>query len=120
MTSADRTPRVDIIYAVAGDDAKLAEAAVKAGAKGLVSASMGNCSIPNGQEAFYEPMMAKGFPVVLSSTSRRANGAAPGRDQEGLHLVGQPQPQEGASAPPARFLTKTQDIKEIQRIFNEY
>lgn len=113
-------PRVDIIYAVAGDDAKLADAAVKMGAKGIVSASMGNCSIPNGQEAFYEPMMKKGYPVVLSEhvptgecvLSKEAVG-------KGYLSSGNLNPKKARIL--LQFaLTKTTDLKEIQRMFNEY
>ncbi len=120
VTGMTELPRVDIIYAVSGDDAKLAEAAVKAGAKGLVSASMGNCSIPNGQEAFYEPMMAKGFPVVLSEHVPTGECVLrPDAIKKGFISSGNLNPKK-ARLLLQLALTKTQDIKEIQRIFNEY
>ena len=113
-------PRVDVIYALPGDDAKLAEASVAAGAKGIVSASMGNGSIPNGQKAFYEPKMKEGFPVVLSERVPTGDCVLSGEDiEKGYLAAGNLNPQKSRLLLQLA-LTKTQDLKEIQRIFNEY
>ena len=113
-------PRVDVVYALPGGDAKLAEAAVAVGAKGIVSASMGNGSIPQGHKDFYIPLMKKGFPVVLSN--RVPTGDCVHSEevlQKGYIEAGNLNPQKSRILLQLP-LTKTTDLKEIQRIFHEY
>ena len=113
-------PRVDVIYALPGDDAKLAEASVAAGAKGIVSASMGNGSIPNGQKAFYEPKMKAGFPVVLSERVPTGDCVLSADDlAKGYIAAGNLNPAKSRLLLQLA-LTKTSDPKEIARIFSEY
>ncbi|MBR5381143.1 MAG: asparaginase, partial [Oscillospiraceae bacterium] len=66
-------PRVDILYGHESDDGALVEAAVRAGAQGIVYAGMGNGSIPAGAEKALAEAAAGGIVVVRSS--RTGNGA---------------------------------------------
>ena len=113
-------PRVDVIFALPGGDAKLAEAAVAVGAKGIVSASMGNGSIPQGHKDFYVPLMKKGFPVVLSNRVPTGDCVL-SKDylEKGYIAAGNLSPQKSRILLQLA-LTKTSDPKEIARIFSEY
>ena len=113
-------PRVDVVYALPGDDARMPEAALKNGAKGIVSASMGNGSIPNAHKDFYVPLMQKGYPVVLSERVPTGDCVLSGEDEaKGYIAAGNLNPQKSRLLLQLA-LTKTTDPKEIQRIFNEY
>ncbi len=60
-------PRVDILYGHQGDDGALAEAAVKAGAKGIVYAGLGNGSIPAPAEKSLTKAAEKGVIVIRAT-----------------------------------------------------
>ncbi len=65
--SADRLPRVDILYVAAGSPPEALDHAVASGARGIVLALPGNGSVP---EAWREPVaraVAAGVPVVRAS-----------------------------------------------------
>ena len=71
--SADAVfPRVDIIYSHIGADDVFIDAAVKAGAKGLVSAGLAPGLVPPAAKAAFERLAAAGFPIVVGS--RAASG----------------------------------------------
>ena len=73
-------PRVDIIYAHGGSDERLIEASLVLGAKGIVFAGCGNCSIPS----FVEPVLAKAIDqgIVVVRSSRVPNGPVlPGKSK---------------------------------------
>jgi L-asparaginase len=122
ISGRSQLPRVDIIYAHANMSPDLIDASVRAGAKGLVIAGVGdgNMTAP-ALEAVGRA--AKAGVVVVRST----------RLEEGLVLrnneVNDDQAGFAASgeftAPKARVLlqlglTRTNDVKQIQRMFNEY
>jgi len=120
----DRTqlPRVDIIYAHANMSSDLIEASVRAGAKGLVIAGVGdgNMTKPALQAL---AAVAKAGVVVVRST-RLAGGIVlrnneVNDDQEGFVASGE------FTAPKARVLlqlalTKTGDVKQVQRMFDAH
>src|SRR5437762_1818126 len=89
-------PRVDIIYSYAGADGDLVEAAVRAGAKGLVSAGFApGTPSPAQQAAFLEAAQSG---VVVVQCSRAASGrVAPRRHlrQAGLVAGEEFSPQKG-------------------------
>lgn len=62
-------PRVDILYGHEGDDGALVEAALRAGAKGIVYAGMGNGNIPDKAEKALAKASEKGIVVVRASRS---------------------------------------------------
>ena len=114
-------PRVDILYGHEGDDGALVEAALRAGACGLVYAGMGNGSIPAEAEKALAEAAAGGVVVVRSS--RTGDGAvvpaAPSYGEAGFI------DSDTLNPPKARVLlrlalTKTKDRQEIQKMFHEY
>lgn len=60
-------PRVDIIYTHVGADDLFIDAAVKAGARGLVSVGFAPGLVPPAAKRAFEQLAAKGFPVVVCS-----------------------------------------------------
>jgi L-asparaginase len=113
-------PRVDIIYSYAGADGDLVEAAVKAGARGLVSAGFApGTPSPAQQAALLEAARAG---IVAVQCSRAASGRiAPRRRLRETGIVAG----EDFSPQKARILlmlmlTETRDIAAIQDAFQTY
>lgn len=67
LPQAGPLPRVDIIYAYAGVDAAPVDAAVKAGAKGLVLAGVGDGNASKATIAALQAAAKAGIPVVRAS-----------------------------------------------------
>jgi L-asparaginase len=117
-----RLPRVDIIYAHANMSPDLIDAAVKDGARGLVVAGVGDGNMTEPAIAALS-RAAKAGVVVVRST-RLSEGLVlrnneVNDDQKGFVASGE------FTAPKARVLllvglTKSNDPKQIQRMFNEY
>jgi L-asparaginase len=115
-------PRVDIIYAHANMSPDLIDAAVKDGAKGVVVAGVGDGNMTEPALAALS-RAAKAGVVVVRST-RLAEGLVlrnneVNDDQKGFVASGE------FTAPKARVLlqlglTRTADVRQIQRMFNEY
>jgi L-asparaginase len=115
-------PQVDIIYAHANMSPALIDAAVAAGAKGLVIAGVGDGNMTQQAMAALQKAVKAGVAVVRST--RLAGGIVlrnneVNDDQMGFVASGE------FTAPKARVLlqmalTKTRDPKQIQRMFNEY
>jgi L-asparaginase len=113
-------PRVDIIYSYAGADGDLVEAAVKAGAKGLVSAGFAPGSpSPAQQEAFVAAATAG---TVVVQCSRAASGrVAPRRRlRETGFVAGEDFSPQKARILLMLMLTTTSDTGEIQKAFQTY
>ncbi|WP_058910090.1 type II asparaginase [Entomohabitans teleogrylli] len=79
-------PKVTILYAHQEQDPALLEAAVNAGAQGIVIAAAGNAAVPVRANAAIEKIMAKGVPVVLST--RTGNGYTSMRTDGSRHGIG--------------------------------
>jgi L-asparaginase len=115
-------PRVDIIYAHANMSPDLIDAAVRAGAKGLVVAGVGDGNMT--QPALAALGRATKAGVVVVRSTRLAEGLVlrnneVNDDQQGFVASGE------FTAPKARVLlqlalTKTSDVKQVQRMFNVY
>ena len=115
-------PRVDIIYAHAGMNPDLIDAAVKLGAKGLVIAGVGDGNMT--QAALDRVTAAAKAGVVVVRSTRLASGIVYRNnevDDDKLGLVA------SAELNPAKSrvllmlaLTKTSDVGKIQAMFNEY
>lgn len=114
-------PRVDIIYTHVNDGRELIDAAVKAGAKGIVYAGSGMGSIHKDAEPGLVDAVKKGVVVVRSN--RTGSGMVTASSQkwtdEGF-LDGDSLNPQKARVLLQLALTKTSDPKEVQRIFNEY
>jgi L-asparaginase len=114
-------PRVDIIPAYAGADAALVEAAVKAGAKGIVSAGFPSGSPSPAQKKALLAAADAGVAVVQSS---RSGSGRVIDDKVALRDAGFVAA-DSLTAQKARILlmmalTATTDRNEIRRIFDEY
>jgi L-asparaginase len=115
-------PRVDIILAYENMDGALIEAAAAAGARGIVIAGVGNGNMTTAALNTLSAQAKKG--VVGVRASRVATGRV-GRnvevDDDKLGLVAS----MGLNPQKSRVLlrlalTKTKDLKQIQRYFEEY
>lgn len=121
VSKLDTLPRVDIIYSHVDDDRVMADAAVAAGAKGIIHAGTGNGSIANPTMEGLKDAVAKGVVVVRSA--RVPNGATtvslPMWTKAGFLESDTLNPQK-ARLLLQLALTKTQNPKEIQRMFDQY
>jgi L-asparaginase len=122
VTSTTVLPRVDIIMATENMDGALIDAAVAAGAKGIVIAGVGN---GNMTEAALKALAAQARKGIVCVRSSRVTTGEVGRNVEvkddSLHLIAS----LGKNPQKARVLLrlallKTTDLATIQRYFDEY
>ncbi len=112
-------PRVDIVYSYAGADAALVEAAVKAGARGLVSAGFAPGTPSPLQQAAFLDAAKSG--IVVVQCSRATGRIAPRRRLRETGIVaGEDLTPQKARILLALMLTTTTDIGEIQQAFQRY
>jgi len=119
-SNLDTLPRVDIIYSYAGADDALVEAAVAAGARGIVSAGFAPGSPTPQQRTAFERAAKSG--VVVVQCSRAASGrVAPRRRlrQSGIVAGDDLSPQK-ARILLMLALSTTSDIGAIQQAFQSY
>jgi L-asparaginase len=113
-------PRVDIVYSYAGADGALVDAAVAAGARGVVSAGFAPGSPTPQQRTAFERAAKSG--VVVVQCSRAASGrVAPRRRLRESGIVAS----EDLSPQKARILlmlalSTTDDIAAIRQAFSTY
>ena len=114
-------PRVDIIYTHCDDDGVFVEAALKAGAQGIVYAGSGMGSIHKGAESALLKAMQRGAAVVRSTrvSEGRVLAANPKWDEAGFICGGNLNPQK-ARILLQLALTETKDPARLQQIFDEY
>ena len=112
-------PRVDIVYSYAGADAALVEAAVKAGAQGLVSAGFApGTPSPLQQAAFLDAAKAG---IVVVQCSRATGRIAPRRRlRESGIVAGEDLTPQKARILLALMLLTTRDVATIQQAFQSY
>ena len=115
----DALPRVEIIYSYAGADAALIDAAVTAGARGLVSAGFAPGSPTPGQRSAFERAAKAG--IVVVQCSRATGRVAPRRRlrESGIVAGGDFSPQK-ARILLMLALSQTTDLTEIQKAFQTY
>jgi L-asparaginase type II len=117
-------PRVDIVYAYAGEDGTAIDAFVTAGAKGIVLAGVGRGGTTPGIGAALRRARERGVVVVIGS--RTGSGSVP--VGSGVNDGGELPASVGAgdlTVQKARVLlmlalTRTSDPREIARIFAEH
>ncbi len=116
-----RLPRVYIIYGHAGADGALVRAAVSAGAEGLVYAGCGNGSIHREDEKALAKAASQGIPVVRSSHAGSGSviSAEASYEEEGFIRGGSLSPQK-ARILLQLSLSRTEDFRDIQKIFDRY
>ena len=114
-------PRVDIIYTHVNDDGALIDASVKSGAKGIVYAGSGMGSIHQNAEPALAQAVKSGVTVVRSSRCGNGMVVACSEDytREGF-LNGDTLNPQKARILLQLALTKSNNPKEIQRMFDEY
>ncbi len=114
-------PRVDIIYTHCDDDGVLIEAALNAGAQGIVYAGSGMGSIHSGAEQALVQAARQGAAVVRSTrvSEGRVLAANPKWDAAGFISGGNLNPQK-ARILLQLALTQTHTPQQIQQIFDEY
>ena len=112
-------PRVDVIYSYAGADGDLVEAAVRAGAQGLVSAGFAPGTPSPAQQAAFLQAARSG--IVVVQCSRATGRIAPRRRLRETGIVaGEDLTPQKARILLALMLTTTRDIAEIQQAFQSY
>lgn len=113
-------PRVDVVVSYAGCDGALIDAAVAAGAEGVVSAGTGaGQPTPREDEAF-DRARARGVVVVQSSrTGSGRVGRSPKRRARGIVTADDLVPWK-ARILLMLALTRTKDVEVIQDIFERY
>ena len=112
-------PRVDIIYSYAGADGDLVEAAVRAGAKGLVSAGFApGTPSPSQQEAFVAA--AKSGTIVVQCSRATGRIAPRRRLRESGIVAGEDLSPQKARILLALMLLTTRDVATIQHAFQSY
>ena len=122
VTNLKSLPKVGIVYNHAGVEGVQAEALVKAGYKGIVSAGVGNGNIHKSIFPILEKAAKDGIAVVRSS---RVPTGATTKDAEiddkkyGWVSSGDLNPQK-ARVLLQLALTKTTDWKEIQKYFDQF
>ena len=114
-------PRTDIIYTHCDDDGILIEAAVNAGAQGIIYAGSGMGSIHCGAEAALLKAVQRGAAVVRSTrvSEGRVLAANPKWDEAGFICGGNLNPQK-ARILLQLALTCTHEPREIQEFFDKY
>lgn len=114
-------PRVDIIYTHCDDDGVLIDAAVKAGAQGIVYAGSGMGSVHCGAEQALVQAAKHGIIVVRSTrvSEGRVLPANSKWDEAGFISGGNLNPQK-ARILLQLVLTQTHSTREVQRFFDEY
>ncbi len=115
-------PRVDIIMAHENMDGALINAAVEAGAKGLVIAGVGNGNMTQSALDALAAQAKKGVVCVRSTrvaTGRVGRNVEVDDDQKGFVASMELNPQKSRVL--LRLaLAQTKDLKQIQRYFDEY
>jgi len=113
-------PRVDIVYSYAGADSALVDAAVAAGARGIVSAGFAPGSPTPQQRRALERAAKSG--VVIVQCSRAASGrVAPRRRlRESGIVAGEDLSPQKARILLMLMLTTTSDVGAIQSAFQTY
>jgi L-asparaginase len=121
IRSAQSLPRVDVVLSYVGADGTMIEAAVNAGARGIVSAATGaGRPTPLEDEAFDKAYAEK--KVLMCLSSRVASGRvvrSPGLAKRGFVAADNLQPWK-ARILLSLALAKTTDANDIQRMFDTY
>ncbi len=121
LSAVGSLPRVDVVLSYVGADGTMIEAAVKAGAKGIISAATGAGRPAPLEDAAFDRAYAENG-VLMCLCSRVASGRvvrSPGLAKRGFVAGDNLQPWK-ARILLSLALTKTMDANEIQRMFDSY
>ncbi|MDR1461237.1 MAG: type II asparaginase [Campylobacteraceae bacterium] len=122
ISKLEDLPRVDILFAHPEDSSIFVEAAVNASAKGIIHAGMGNGNLfPSTQKALSKAVEDG---VVVVRSSRVPNGATTlegeVNDKEFGFIAANSLNAQKARVLLMLGLTKTNDLKELQKLFLKY
>jgi L-asparaginase len=118
ISAIDRLPRVDVVVSYVGADGALIDAAVAAGARGIVSAGTGAGRCTPAEQAALERAHAQG--VVVCQASRVGAGRvarSPAQAEAGT-VVADNLPAWKAKVLLSLALTRSADSEEIQSLFD--
>jgi L-asparaginase len=120
VRNLDSLPRVDIVVSYVDADGVMVDAAVAAGARGLVSAGTGAGRPTPAEDEAFDRAAERG--VIICQSSRVASGRVvrgPSLVRRGFVASDNLQPWKARTLL-TLALTVTQDHNEIQRMFDEY
>ena len=117
LADVTELPRVDVFLTYQGANGDIIQAAVDAGAKGIVMATAGAGAMSGTQGEGVRYAASKGVPVVI--TTRTGSGRIGGSGR-GNSISGQDLAPIKARILLMVALTKTRDLEELRRIFSEY
>jgi L-asparaginase len=119
VRNLERLPRVDIIYSYADADGFLIEAAAEKGkSQGLVIAGFPTGLPTPAMDMAIKKVAAQGVPIVM--THRGGMGRVRLNEERPYYIWGDNLTPQKARILLMLALTKTQNSKEIQKIFNEF
>ena len=121
VSKLTKLPRVDIVYSHVNDDSVMVDAAVKAGAQGIVHAGTGNGSIHDGCDEGLKRAVKAGVTVVRSA--RVGSGATTKSIQKWTdqgYLESDTLNPQKSRILLQLALTKTKDPAKIQAMFRKY
>ncbi len=121
VSKLDTLPRVDIVYSHANDYGDIVVHLVKMGSKGIVHAGTGNGSIHNDVMVTLKAAQDSGVRVVRSSiVGSGFIDPSKKMDYDGKFILGSDLNPQKARILLMLGLTKTDDVKELQKYFREY
>lgn len=122
ITNVTELPRVDIVYHCVGVDGTMIDAAVKAGARGIVHAGAGNGSFHDAEYPSLEMARKKGVVVVRSSHVGSGIVARNGEEDDDKYgfVAGDNLNPQKARVLLMLALTKTNDPNKIQEMYYKY
>jgi L-asparaginase len=118
VTAITALPRVDVLLTYQGASGDLIQAAVDAGAQGIVIATAGAGATSGTQGEGMRYAATKGVPVVI--TTRTGSGRIAGGGGRGSTIPGEDLAPIKARILLMVALAKTKDLTELRRIFSEY
>jgi len=120
LTGVQTMPYVEVAYIHTGTRAGVANAMVGLGAKGIVIASVG-AGAPNGLDKELAEIIKKGSAVVVQSSRVGEGRIVRGNNwyESGMVVADNLSPQKAALLL-TLALTKTSNVDDIQRMFDEY
>jgi L-asparaginase len=113
-------PRVDVLLTYQGASGDLIQAAVDAGAKGIVIATAGAGAMSGTQGQGVQYARGKNVPVVTTTRTGSGRISNPSGGRGGQQIGGEDLAPIKARILLMLALTKTQDPAELRRIFTEY
>jgi L-asparaginase len=115
-----KLPDVEVVYGYNGTPAYIVDAMVANGVKGIVVDGTGAGSIPNTMTEAIKRAQAKGVVIVATARTHGGRVQETPRRTEAKVVPGDNLPPEKARILLQLALTKTTDLAQIKRIFDQY